>query len=53
MRVRSQIFVGGRAVLEYLGYGLFAVCMFGCLVYVMSSLETEDAANGKPFEPKQ
>ena len=31
-------------MLEYLGYGAFLVVMFGCLLYIMSSLETEGAS---------
>jgi hypothetical protein len=29
-------------MLEFLAYGLFAVCVIGCLAYVMSALETEE-----------
>jgi len=36
-------------MLEYLGYTVFLVVMLGCLLYVMSSLETE----GAPEDPKR
>ena len=36
-------------MLEYLAYAVFLVVMLGCLLYVMSSLETEEA----PRDPKQ
>jgi hypothetical protein len=30
-------------MLEYLGYAAFFVLIFGCLCYIMNSLETEGA----------
>jgi hypothetical protein len=30
-------------MLEILGYAVFFALMFGCLLYVMNSLETEEA----------
>jgi hypothetical protein len=35
-------------MLEYLAYALFAVIMIGCLLYVVSSLGTEET----PRDPK-
>jgi len=35
-------------MLEYLGYAAFLILMFGCLRYVMSSLETGET----PDDPK-
>ena len=36
-------------MLEYLAYGAFFIVMFGCLVYIMNSLETEGGPeDGKP-----
>jgi hypothetical protein len=32
---------GEAAMLEYLGYAVFLVAVFGCLYYIMNSLETE------------
>jgi len=42
--------VGGTgevAMLEYLGYAVFLVAVFGCLYYIMNSLETEQRG-GEP-----
>jgi len=39
-------------VLEYLGYAVFGVLMIGCLAYVMSALETEEAPSPKPPHTK-
>jgi hypothetical protein len=41
--------MGDAEMLEYLAYALFVVLMIGCLLYVMSTLETE----GAPRDPKQ
>jgi hypothetical protein len=40
---------GRLKMLEYLTYAVFLVAVFGCLVYVMNSLETE----GPPVDPQQ
>jgi hypothetical protein len=40
-------------MLEYVAYALFAVTMIGCLYYVVSSLETEEAPPSKRPEAKQ
>ena len=34
-------------MLEYLGYAVFLVLIFGCLYYIMNSLETEDASQDR------
>jgi hypothetical protein len=39
-------------MLQYLAYALFGVVMIGCLLYVMSALETEEAKSSKRPEPK-
>jgi hypothetical protein len=36
-------------MLEFLAYAAFLVAVFGCLYYIMNSLETE----GPPEGPKQ
>jgi hypothetical protein len=36
-------------MLEYLVYAAFFVAVFGCLYYIMNSLETE----GTPNDPKR
>jgi len=36
-------------MLEYLEYAVFLIVMIGCLLYVMSSLETE----GSPKDPNR
>ena len=33
--------------LEYLGYAAFLILMFGCLRYIMDSLETEGASEDR------
>jgi hypothetical protein len=34
-------------MLEFLAYAAFFVLMFGCLRYIMKSLETEEASNDR------
>jgi hypothetical protein len=34
--------LGEVAMLEYLEYAAFLIAVFGCLYYIMNSLETED-----------
>lgn len=51
-RNSAEVSAGGTGeveMLEYLGYTVFLVVMLGCLLYVMSSLETE----GAPEDPKR
>ena len=36
-------------MLEYLEYAAFLIAVFGCLYYIMNSLETEDA----PKDPER
>jgi hypothetical protein len=39
---------GRLKMLEYLAYAAFLIAVFGCLVYVMNSLETEGPSEGPP-----
>ena len=38
-------------MLEYLAYAFFGIVMIGCLLYVMGSLETEEATSSTPPDP--
>jgi hypothetical protein len=38
-----RVELGEVLMLEFLAYVVFFVLMFGCLLYIMSSLETEEA----------
>ena len=47
------VWLGGSHVFEYLGYAAFGVLMIGCLAYIMSALETEEAPPPRRHGPKQ
>lgn len=42
-----------ESLAEYLAYALFVVFLFGCLNYVMSSVETERAVDAERRNPEQ
>jgi hypothetical protein len=39
-------------LLQYLAYALFGVVMIGCLLYVMSAMETEEPESSKRPQTK-